>query len=310
MKNTWTRIKDTLRRWLYIDRRLDEIKINQGRILSELYRAKQSSRLSDYEFKVFSQWGEDGILQHLTANLNIKHRTFIEFGVEDFFESNCRFLLMKDLWQGFVIDGSPSNVQRLKSSYLYWRHPVTARCAFITRDNVCALLDESGFDKEVGILSIDVDGIDYHLLEALQAWRAAIVVVEYNSLFGAVREVTVPYDAAFQRHKAHWSNLYWGASLPAFAALLERRGYALVGVNSMGSNAFFVRRDLLQGAIQACSVAECFRESAFREGTGPDGQLTFATARASGHVIAELPLLDRASGQTIRVADVLDAAPR
>ena len=74
----------------------------------------------------------------------------------------------------------------------------------------------------------------------------------------------------------------------------------------MGSNAFFVRRDLLRGGVKGCSVADCFRESVFREGKGSDGQLTFATARASGHVIAELPLTDLESGHMIRVADVLE----
>jgi hypothetical protein len=299
-------MKDTLRRWIYFDRRLDEIKINQGRILSELQRTKQSDRLLDYEFKVFSQWGEDGILQRLIANLDIANHTFIEFGVEDFFESNCRFLLMKDVWQGYVIDGSTANIERLKSSYMFWRYPLNARAAFITRENVAGLLDESGFDKEVGILSIDVDGIDYYLLEALEAWHASIVVVEYNSLFGADRQVSVPYESSFQRRKAHWSNLYWGASLPAFAALLDRRGYALVGVNSMGSNAFFVRRDVIRGGIKTCSVAECFRESMFREGIAEDGRLTYATARASGQVIADLPLVDFETGCTIQVGDVLN----
>src|SRR5688572_4954960 len=98
-----------------IDRELDDIKINQGRILSELNARKQASPLDAYEFKVFSQWGEDGIIQFLTSSLQIKNRTFIEFGVEDFFESNCRFLLMKDNWSGFVMDGSARNIERLRS---------------------------------------------------------------------------------------------------------------------------------------------------------------------------------------------------
>jgi hypothetical protein len=302
-----TRLLDTVPRLAKLDRRLDEVKINQGVILSELNRERRLTRLSDYEFKVFSQWGEDGIIQHLTRSLEIGHRTFIEFGVEDFFESNCRFLLMKDRWEGFVIDGSEAKIERLRTSYFYWRCPLQAKAAFITRENVCALLEESGFGHEVGILSVDVDGVDYHLLEALEAWKASIVIVEYNSLFGAARQVTVPYYAGFQRAKAHWSNLYYGASLPAFDALLARRGYALVGVNSVGSNAFFVRRELLNDRVQEVSVAASFRESTFREGRTEDGKLTMRYSRDSGAVVGDLPLIDVQTGRTIRVADVLPA---
>lgn len=304
MTKLLSRLRDTVYRLANIDRRMDEVKMNQGLMLCEMYRDRRSSLLSDYEFKVFSQWGEDGIVQHLTRHLDIRNRTFIEFGVEDFFESNCRFLMSKDLWRGFVIDGSASNIERLESSYFHWRYPLQARTSFITRENVNALLEESGFDKEVGILSVDVDGVDYHLLEALKEWRAAIVIVEYNSLFGSVRQVTVPYDPQFRRTAAHWSNLYYGASLPAFDGLLQGRGYALVGVNSMGSNAFFVRRDLLNERVKQVALDTCFRESAFREGRDEKGRLTLRSARASGSVIGGLPLIDVETGQRLRVADV------
>lgn len=298
-------LRDALPRLATLDRRADEIKINQGLILGELHRDKRSRRLADYEFKVFSQWGEDGILQHLTSHLEIGHRTFIEFGVEDFFESNCRYLLVKDLWQGFVIDGSSANIERLRRSYFYWKYPLNARASFITRENVSSLLQESGFDRDLGILSIDVDGVDYHLLEALGEWRAAIVVVEYNGLFGHRRSVTVPYDATFTRRRAHPSNLYWGASLPAFDSLLRSRGYALVGVNSMSSNAFFVRRELLNDRVGEVAVDSCPSGPVFREARDARGALTLRSAHDSRDLIAHLPLLDLESGQAITVADVL-----
>ncbi len=102
-----------------ISERLDEIKINQGMLLASINEKKESRNLRDYEFKVFSQWGEDGILQRLINVVEIKNRTFIEFGVEDFFESNCRYLLMKDNWSGLVIDGSSGNINRLKKGILF-----------------------------------------------------------------------------------------------------------------------------------------------------------------------------------------------
>ena len=294
----------TARRLLSLDRALDEVKINQGRILAELHREKRFDYLWDYEFKIFSQWGEDGILQHLTHNLQIRNRTFIEFGVEDFFESNCRFLLMKDIWQGYVVDGSATNVERLKSSYFYWKYPLKARASFITRENVVELLEESGFEKDIGILAVDIDGVDYFVLDQLSDWRPCILIVEYNGIFGRDRAVSVPYDAEFYRTNAHTSNLYYGASLRAFQYLAERRGYALVGVNSVGSNAFFVRRELLNDTVQEVLLERCYRDSCFREGRDANGNLTFLAGRTRRSAILDLPLVDVMTGEQLRVGDL------
>ena len=298
------KLKSTLTRLLGLDRRIDELAVNQGRMLAAALRQLALPSLSDYEFKVFSQWGEDGILQFLTSRLDIPNRTFIEFGVEDFYESNCRFLLVKDIWSGFVIDGSERNVARIRKSDFYWRYPLQAVASFITRENVAHLLEQSGFDKDLGILSVDIDGVDYHVLEALGNWRPRILVVEYNGVFGAQRAVTVPYAADFQRTARHASNLYYGASLPAFMHLVEPRGYALVGINSVGSNAFFVRRDLLNEHVRAVSLQSCYRTSCFREGRNADGELTFTSGDARRGPIAHLPLLDVASGEMLTVGDL------
>jgi hypothetical protein len=294
-------------RWMKIHRRLDEIKINQGLILSELRRHQQSCSLNDHEFKVFSQWGEDGILQFLTQNIEIANRTFIEFGVEDFYESNCRFLMMKDLWQGYVIDGSPRNIATLEASDFFWKYPLTAKASFITRENVTALLEESGFDKDLGLLSVDIDGVDYFVLEALSAWRPRILVVEYNGVFGGSRAVSVPYSADFHRSARHASNLYYGASLAAFHHLAMARGYALVGVNSVGSNAFFVRRELLNERVCETSLAACYHTSCFREGRDSDGRLSLLSGVQRRRPIAQMPLVDVLSGAALTVADLGDA---
>jgi hypothetical protein len=309
MFNSFPFLVNLLHRLLKLDRAIDEIKINQALLLRDSLDRINASSLSDREFKVFSQWGEDGILQFLTHNLCIKQRTFIEFGVEDFLESNCRLLLMKDSWKGFVIDGSKANINKLKSSYFYWRYPLHAIAAFVTRENVCELLDSSGFDRECGILSVDVDGVDWHILNELADWHPSIFVVEYNSIFGCEDPVTVPYHSDFSRSKYHSSNLYYGASLRAFDALLSDRGYALVGVNSAGSNAFFVRRDLLNARVQPVTVHHCYRESAFREARDTDGSLLFRSAAQSRDLISHLPVLNTMTQKLCKVADLFDDTP-
>ena len=301
MLNKLNRLAEALPRLLHLDRRIDEIKINQGRILTQMQRPDSTGPLLQYEFKVFSQWGEDGIIQFLVNHLDIVHRTFIEFGVEDFSESNCRFLLMKDYWHGFVIDGSEKNMARLRSSYFYWQHQLSCKASFITRENVAALLDESGFDKDLGILSVDIDGVDYHVLEALSQWRPAILIVEYNEAFGTQRPVTVPYDPAFVRREKHASNQYWGANLPAFCHLANQREYALVGINGVASNAFFVRRDLLNEHVREASLASCSRQANFRDSRGANGELTFLSGQTRTAAMADMPVIDVATGQTLNV---------
>ena len=289
-----------------LERSLDDIKINQGRLLAAANASLTTTALTDYEFRVFSQWGEDGILQFLTRELDVRNRCFIEFGVEDFSESNCRFLLMKDRWTGFVIDGSEANMERLRSAYYFWQYPLECVASFVTRENVAALLARSGFGDEPGILSIDIDGVDYHVLEALGHLRPAILIVEYNGVFGRSRPVSVPHDPNFVRSRAHPSNVYYGANLPAFVHLAGSRGYALVGVNGAGSNAFFVRRELLRGRVRETSLDECYRDSTFRESRDESGGLTFASGAARRIPIAHLPLVDVVTGERLTVGDLGD----
>jgi hypothetical protein len=277
--------------------RADEIKLNQGRVLARMNQQLESAELKDYEFKVFSQWGEDGIIQRLTAVVPLAHRTFIEFGVEDFSESNGRFLMMKDNWRGFVIDGASANIKKLRKAPYFWRHDLNAVHARITRENIEALLAQSGFDADLGLLSIDLDGVDYFVLEAIEAFRPRILICEYNALFGPDRNVTVPYDPQFARTQAHPSNLYWGASLGAMTSLAGRKGYALVGANSAGNNAFYVRRELMDARLRELTVQQAYTPASFRESRDEQGRLTCLGAAEALALIRGLPVLDIDTGR-------------
>ena len=273
-------------------KKLDELKMNQGVLLAGLNERKHSTNLKHYEFKVFSQWGEDGILQHLVNVIQIGEKTFIEFGVEDFSESNCRFLLMKDSWSGFVIDGSTRNIDRLKQSDVYWKYDLAAIDAFITKDNINDLLAKSGFGSDLGILSIDLDGNDYYVLEAIEFFSPRILVCEYNAVLGRSRKISVPYDAAFVRKEKHPSCLYYGASLGAIAHVAKKKCYSLVGTNTAGNNAFFVRNDLLNDRVSVLDFEDAFTPSKFRESRSQEGNLTLISGDDRLGVIRGLPVLN------------------
>ena len=260
-----------------INQKFDEIKMNQGYILAAMAENKNKKTIQDSEYKIFSQWGEDGIIQHLVNSIEIKNKTFIEFGVEDFIESNCRYLMMKDNWRGFVIDGSVKNIDRVKGQYFYWKYDLEAVASFIDVENINDLLARSGFDYDLGILSIDIDGNDYYVLEAIKFFRPRILICEYNSLFGPSRTITVPYDPNFRRTNAHYSNLFFGASLGALYYLAQKKGYSLVATSSAGVNAFFVRNDLMKGNLQSLAPEEAYTSSHFRESRNKAGELTFVS---------------------------------
>lgn len=273
---------------------IDELKLLTGRLLANQVRATAKS-LRDAEFRVFSQFGDDGIIQYLIARLGIPAElsTFVEFGVQDYSESNTRFLLLNDNWRGLVMDGDKSNMESLRARDIYWRHDLTALCRWIDRDNINALLEESGFAGPLGILSIDIDGNDYWVWQRITAVQPVIVIAEYNSVFGARQAITVPYDPAFNRTKAHYSNLYWGASLAALANVARSKGYALVGSNLAGNNAYFVRESYVgKGGVVAVSPEQGYVESRFRESRDRNGKLTYLGGAGRRQMIAGMPVYD------------------
>ena len=271
----------------------DNLKFLLGVVLSETVINKNDYQsLADLEFKVFSQFGDDGIIQYLAHNLDLKNKTFIEFGVEDYFESNTRFLLQKDNWSGFVMDGSDENLARLKRAELYWKHDLNAQAAFVTKENVNQLLSKGISDwEEVDILHVDIDGNDYWVWKEIEI-NPAIVIMEYNSNFGIERAITVPYDPDFYRTTAHSSNLYWGCSLKALYLLATEKGYEFIGCNSAGNNSYFVRKDKMNDRVRAVSLENGYVQSKYRESRDEKSNLTFASAKERAEILRGLPVFD------------------
>ncbi len=253
-------------------------------------------------FRVFSQCDEDGILQYLIHNLPVKNKTFIEFGVENYEESNTRFLLLNDHWQGLLLDACEEDIRYIQQDDFYWQYDLQAKKTWITAENIDALLAGAGFGEDVGVLSIDVDGNEYWLWEKIVSIRPLIVVVEYNSLFG-LQPVVVPYKEDFQRTAAHYSNLYYGSSLAALAELGKQKGYLLLGSNVWGHNAFFVRADIA-GEFRGRTAEEAYVASKFRESRDDQGKLTYARGEDRFKLIEHLPVVHTTTGQIHSLRDL------
>lgn len=271
---------------------LDRLLLAQGKQLQIWARnLKNLSDIGDTEFRIFSQFGDDGIIQYITSHIGAPPKTFIEFGVADYSESNTRFLLMNDNWSGLVLDASAKNVRQIRSSSYYWMYDITAEQAFIDAENINALLSRRTF-PEVGVLHIDIDGNDYWVWNAIDSIDPALIIVEYNSVFGADRAITIPYDSNFKRTKAHYSNLYFGASLAALTSLAAQKGYAFVGSNRAGNNAYFVRRDLINRDVKEISTQAGYRVSKFRESRNKQGDLTYVSGVDRLRLIRGLPVFN------------------
>jgi hypothetical protein len=275
-----------------IEQRCNRMQEALGRIESRQLSNLKPDQIHAAEFTVFSQWGEDGILQHLLQHIPIRRKTFVEFGVENYLESNTRFLLVKDNWDGLVLDGSGSNVDYIKRDEISWRFNLRAEQAFISRDNINELIRRNGISGEIGLLSIDIDGNDYWIWEAIDVVAPALAIVEYNHRFGAERAVTIPYSADFQRTKAHHSNVYYGASLAALCKLGSRKGYSFVGCSTAGNDAFFVRNELKPDSIPSLTPREGFVAGKFRESRNERGELIFLNEAEEAAILAKLPLVE------------------
>lgn len=272
--------------------------------LTARHAAVHASSFEKAEFRAFSQYGEDGIIEHLVRRCEIAPTRFVEIGVETYAEANTRFLAEHRLWSGLIVDLNPRLERDLARTKLNWRSQVRAVTSFITRDNVRGIVAPFVGDGGLGLLSVDIDGMDYWVVEQLIDVDAALVIVEYNSLFGDVTAVSVPYDAGFDRRRPEYHNVYYGASLAAFDELLRPRGYALVTTNTAGNNAFFVKSDRLR-EVPARTVTEAYRPRRFVEHRADDGTLTgIADPRRQLEDIATLPLVDVRSGGSLTVADV------
>ena len=243
---------------------------NSGIIISNqnYKKFKKINNLSDIEFSSFSQWGDDGIIDWLIDNLRLKNKKFVEIGIQDYWECNTSFLLKKRNWDGLIIDMSSSYIEKIKNQNIYWKYNLIAKQIEITKDNINKTLIEANFDKNIGLLSLDIDSNDYWVIEAMKV-SLDIVVCEYNGIFGDQLRVSVPYKKKFDRSKEHYSNLYYGCSIKSLIALFKKKKFIFIGTNSAGNNAYFVNKkkiNLLRNKIRQKKIfGPKFRESRNRK---------------------------------------------
>ena len=294
----WNKIQ-TLKKSVHsvfdIKEQLKLIRLALGRI--EARQTKNASCPEEAEFQTFSQWGEDGIIQWLINNISISREIFIEFGTQNYLESNTRFLLMHNNWAGLIIDGSKENMDFVRQDPIYWQYNIKAVQQFITAENINDIFKENGVTGKIGLLSVDIDGNDYWVWKAIDCVEPDIVICEYNPRFGKDRAVTIPYDASWTRFKVHPSGIYFGASIKALTQLANEKGYALVAGNKHAANLFFVKRELLNDVVKEKSIDEVYHKNQYEDSRNEHGELQRLSFEEEQKIIWSLPLVDVEKGK-------------
>lgn len=228
-----------------ITRQVGYTKLRRNSLLLKGGPVKDINR---FEATLFSQCGEDGILDAIFSKIGTTNKYFVEFGVQNGTECNTRFLRQKRGWSGLMMDGRDNNPEIIKQE-------------FITAENINDLFKKYEVPGEFDLLSIDIDGNDYWVWKAIdESYSPRVVVMEYNSSVLPNESKTIEYEPDFV-----WDHTdYFGASLLALVKLAKMKGYTLVGCNNLGTNAFFVRDDEIKDSIILKEMQQLYRPPRFK----------------------------------------------
>ena len=230
-------------------------------------RNKTLPKLKDTGFRVFSQFEEDGLLLFIFSVIGMDNKIFVEFGSDDGINSNSANLIFNFGWHGLFIDGNPKSIARGRKFFAKyphpWMYPPKFVCAMIKRENINQLIQDAGISGEIGLLSIDLDGNDYWVWDAIEVVQPKVVVIETHNEFG-FEDIVVPYDPDYFYPGKH--PVYHGASPIAMTKLAKQKGYRLVGANDLGFNFIFIKNGIADELIPEVSVESVLQHPSVVEG--------------------------------------------
>jgi len=225
-------------------------------------RTNKILRFDDIEFRNHSQNGEDGILWYIFSLIGTANKQCVEICGGSGIQCNCANLIINHGWTALLFDGNQSLIKKGKQYYKKnpdtFIYPPKFIHAWITAENVNDLITSNGVCGEIDLLSLDIDGIDYWIWNAIEAINPRVVVAEIQAIWGCEASVTVPYRADFKAEFFNGFGVYCGASLPAFVKLGKKKGYRLIGCQRYGFNAFFMRNDIGQKSFPEIPAEQCF----------------------------------------------------
>jgi hypothetical protein len=219
-----------------------------------LARSRKIENLNQYELKVYSLNGEDGIIQAILSKVGVTNKFCVEFGVGRKGNTcNSRYLKERKGWQFLWMDARNDAMEPVKNE-------------FVTPENINSLFEKYDVPATFDLLSIDIDGNDYWVWKALDRYSPRVVVIEYKAAMGLTESRVSPYDPRFPYDPKLVGAVQrdgsgnFGANLMALAELGESKGYTLIACDDNGTNAFFVMTDLLGNNFAAKEIGEIYRK--------------------------------------------------
>jgi hypothetical protein len=230
-------------------------------------RNKTLPKLKDTGFRVFSQFEEDGLLLFIFSVIGMDNKIFVEFGSDDGVNSNSANLIFNFGWHGLFIDGNSKSIARGRKFFAKyphpWMYPPKFVCSMIKRENINQLIQDAGISGEIGLLSIDLDGNDYWVWDAIEVVQPKVVIIETHNEFG-FEDIVVPYNPDYFYPGKH--PVYHGASPIAMTKLAKQKGYRLVGANDLGFNFIFIKNGIADEFIPEVSVESVLQHPSVVEG--------------------------------------------
>lgn len=253
--------------------------------------------INEFELKINSQNGEDGIIDFLLTKLRILKPNFVEIGVGEYIEANTRFLYDRYHSRGLIIDCIDNFKKKASSNINLWKGDLNIVEQKIKPENVKQVLNENcNFD--IDLFSIDIDGVDYWVIEKLDPKISKLFIAEYNSVFGHNYDISVPNIENFERYSYHYSGLCYGMSLKALIRLMREKGFYFIGTNNFKNNAFFVNNDFpLKDTFKGFQVVddfklESFTNSTFTESRDTKGKLNYLRGKKILEEIQDCEIVD------------------
>ena len=238
--------------------------MNTYRLMRSTMRLSELPPLQDVGFKVYSQFEEDGMLLYIFSLIGTVNKRVVEVCAGNGRECMAANLICNHGWEGLLFDGDPGNVDEGRSFYA--EHPNTFMYpprfvnAWITRESINNLIEDNDFSGEVDLLSLDMDGNDYWVLEALSIISPRVIICEIQDAVPPHLALSQPYKEDFVRGEKH-SPHFCSASLLAMQKLCAKKHYRLIGMHRYGFNAFFMRNDVGSEVFPKVSVESALDNS-------------------------------------------------
>ena len=290
-----------------------KIMIGNSHFLNMRSKYADLKKLNSVDYKIFSQNGEDGIINYLTSQLKINKPKFIEIGVGDYSESNTKFIFETESPHGMIIDCIKNFREKVKENTLIWKGQLEIIEQKVSSKNILHLINSKNFFENLDIFSLDIDGVDYWILKELPKNFSKIAIIEYNPIFGVEKNITVPNIDNFNRTDYHYSNLCFGMSLKAAIKVMEEKNFYFVGVNLMRNNAFFISnifpKDHYFKNLQVDNL-EKINNANFQESRDQNGNLNYLGGKKKIQEISECEVvkLDNNDYKKIKIKDLFNIA--